>query len=526
MGSIPVELKYTGANYTAGRGDTVTSVVVHWWGDPAVYRAPNAHDGVVTWFCTKRENGGSSAHTVASYLKRTQVVRTKDTAHHAGNWQVNQGSLGLELMPIDARTPPEQALGTFRAGAEQIAVWLADYGGPLEIIGHQEVSSTSCPGVYMRLLPALTAYAESLVPYVQSNGMIGHTAPEYEGTLFMRNPAVGNAQGRGKAYGPRAPIPGVTTSKFHAGQDISNATGTPVVAAFAGTVLAVGENGVQDRTGKYILIKNPDGEGQYYGHLSRQDVRQGDTVREGQQIGLMGATGNVTGPHLHFETWRNAHDHTSHFDPMILFRKYDVAVGVGGGGGSSTADDLAIQKHLRATIRPETGQPFYPEPLALDGINGSYQQKAVSNWQKFRGLHEDGYWGGVTQTDLADVWRPYVDELWGLLTALNYDVGINDRTYGTLMYRGVEGFQRDSKLFVDGDPGPLTYRELRRKADEKNAPPPLVVVPDPEPDPGVETPQPTPEQEDSDLTDEHLDTRIRHLLPAILADMTLQLHFT
>src|SRR5699024_246713 len=104
-------------------------------------------------------------------------------------------------------------------------------------------------------------------------------------------------------YGPRD----FPSSPFHAGVDIANAIGTNVYAALAGTVIGVGANLAPGRSGdRNVLIESSDGQGQYYGHLNSNSVSVGDTVTSGQHIAEMGARGNVTGPHLHFETWADA----------------------------------------------------------------------------------------------------------------------------------------------------------------------------------------------------------------------------
>lgn len=90
----------------------------------------------------------------------------------------------------------------------------------------------------------------------------------------------------------------------HAGIDIAAPTGTPVKAASSGTVIGVGTAGsglTSGRTGTYILIEHANGSATYYGHLNSVAVRSGQSVTTGQTIGTVGTTGNVTGPHLHFE---------------------------------------------------------------------------------------------------------------------------------------------------------------------------------------------------------------------------------
>ncbi len=88
-------------------------------------------------------------------------------------------------------------------------------------------------------------------------------------------------------------------TKFHNGMDFRASIGTPVMAAESGTIFAVGDNG-RVQYGKFIVIKHDNNLATLYAHLSRQIVREGETVERGQVIGYSGNTGYSTGPHLHF----------------------------------------------------------------------------------------------------------------------------------------------------------------------------------------------------------------------------------
>lgn len=113
-----------------------------------------------------------------------------------------------------------------------------------------------------------------------------------------------------------SPVEGRVTSEFshsrrnpatgrqepHYGIDIAAPIGTPIYATYAGTVTGVGAGLLPGRSGdRNILIQNPDGERQYYGHNDTALVRVGQKVAAGEQIATVGARGNVTGPHLHLE---------------------------------------------------------------------------------------------------------------------------------------------------------------------------------------------------------------------------------
>lgn len=92
---------------------------------------------------------------------------------------------------------------------------------------------------------------------------------------------------------------------FHGGLDISadSFTGKSIYATRSGTVITA----VTSYTGYgiYVMIDHGDGFSSLYGHMSARYVDAGDYVEKGQVVGLGGSTGNVTGPHLHFEVRYN-----------------------------------------------------------------------------------------------------------------------------------------------------------------------------------------------------------------------------
>lgn len=88
------------------------------------------------------------------------------------------------------------------------------------------------------------------------------------------------------------------TWRQHKGVDYAAATGTPVRTVGDGTVEFAGE---QNGYGKVIKVRHSKGRTTVYAHLSQIDVRVGEAVEQGELIGESGATGWVTGPHLHFE---------------------------------------------------------------------------------------------------------------------------------------------------------------------------------------------------------------------------------
>ncbi|KQR87777.1 M23 family metallopeptidase [Sphingomonas sp. Leaf343] len=124
--------------------------------------------------------------------------------------------------------------------------------------------------------------------------------------------ASGQAEKRGYAG---MPVAGRLTSGFgmrmhpllgfmrmHKGLDIAAPYGSPIYAAVDGVVQFAGRNAGY---GNFVKLAHARGLSSGYGHMSRIAVRPGTRVRQGQVIGYVGSTGMSTGPHLHWEVWRN-----------------------------------------------------------------------------------------------------------------------------------------------------------------------------------------------------------------------------
>ena len=123
-----------------------------------------------------------------------------------------------------------------------------------------------------------------------------------------------------EGFNPIWPLPGVSYVSCyyggyagHRGMDIAGSYGTPVVAAESGTVIAANDyDSWGDSWGYYVLIYHNGTFTTRYAHLSALAVSNGQWVEKGTIVGYEGATGNVTGPHLHFEVYQNG----SRVDPM------------------------------------------------------------------------------------------------------------------------------------------------------------------------------------------------------------------
>ena len=160
----------------------------------------------------------------------------------------------------------------------------------------------------------------------------------------------------------------------HTGVDIPAEPGTPVLATADGKVEWAGYGlyrGVQgdlsDPYGLAVLIRHDfsfDGEQLFtvYGHLQEMHVRQGQQVTMGEQLGLVGQTGKVTGPHLHFEVRVGNSDYFSTLNPE-LWLVPPQGWGVAAARIMDTVGALYADQRLRF-ISMETGQVWRVRPYA------------------------------------------------------------------------------------------------------------------------------------------------------------------
>ncbi|MEU7804423.1 M23 family metallopeptidase [Micromonospora arborensis] len=126
------------------------------------------------------------------------------------------------------------------------------------------------------------------------------------------------------------PMPGASVTScygqrwgtLHAGIDLALPSGTPIRAAAAGTVIQAGD--ASDGYGNSVFIDHGNGYLTHYAHQSRIAVTVGQKVKAGQVIGYEGATGDATGPHLHFEVHQGM---WNQIDPAPFMRARGVDLG-------------------------------------------------------------------------------------------------------------------------------------------------------------------------------------------------------
>ncbi|MCR9079202.1 MAG: M23 family metallopeptidase [Hyphomonadaceae bacterium] len=135
---------------------------------------------------------------------------------------------------------------------------------------------------------------EKVTDYFQANGE--------SSTKFLMKTPINGARLSSRFGKRRHPISGYT--RLHKGTDFAAPTGTPIYAAGNGVVERASRYGGY---GHYVRIRHAKGYKTAYAHMSRygRGVRSGRSVRQGQIIGYVGSTGASTGPHLHYEVYKN-----------------------------------------------------------------------------------------------------------------------------------------------------------------------------------------------------------------------------
>ncbi len=182
------------------------------------------------------------------------------------------------------------------------------------------------------------------------------------------------------------------TDIVHTGVDIDAPKGTPVLAAADGTIvwagygLLRGDNDRHDPYGQAVSIRHNFGwQGQrmitIYAHMDRVDVSVGQEVKAGEQIGLVGETGNVTGPHLHFEVRIKNNAYYNTYNPELWLappQGWGVLVGhlENTNGSLLTTQDVTVRSKAtgRSWVvrsygpRGVNGDPYYEENMALSDL--------------------------------------------------------------------------------------------------------------------------------------------------------------
>ncbi len=192
-------------------------------------------------------------------------------------------------IPLDAE-PGERLLEVRREGAAPESLPFA-----VAPVRYAEQRLKVAPGK-VDLSPAdLARHEREREHSAQVTATWSATAPA---TLRMMQPVPGRRSG---SFGLRR-VFNDQPRKPHGGMDIAAPTGTPVVAPAAGRVIDTGDYFFNGHT---VWLDHGNGLLTMYCHLSRIDVKPGEVVAAGARIGAVGASGRVTGPHLHWSVMLN-----------------------------------------------------------------------------------------------------------------------------------------------------------------------------------------------------------------------------
>lgn len=138
---------------------------------------------------------------------------------------------------------------------------------------------------------------QTLSAYLHSDGQYYDAKGDSLQRAFQRKPVGGNYR-LSSHFNPTRLHPVTGRVAPHNGTDWATPTGTPIVSTGDGVVVMTRDH---PYAGKYVVIEHGSRYKTRYLHLSKILVRKGQTVSRGQRIGLSGATGRVTGPHIHYE---------------------------------------------------------------------------------------------------------------------------------------------------------------------------------------------------------------------------------
>jgi biotin carboxyl carrier protein len=275
---------------------------------------------------------------------------------------------------------------------------------------------------------------------------------------------------------------GTRWGRQHGGIDYSATTGTPIKSPADGKVLdaTFANNGC----GGTLTIQHGDGYKTRYCHVSDFNVSVGDTVTQGQVVGLTGGgkedkgRGNSTGPHLHFELYVNGKNVNPEEYLGSSISSSDFS---GGGGGSRILDELiknADKSGFLKTLKElaKSGKELsnqkgkgsripYEEDVerlqialqflghslpiwGIDGLFGNETENAVKSFQKKSGLDETGI---MTEDDLKYLYATLVKEGFeeADLSKINFKGGYNDNMLDVTPDAVSADFEAMTKMIVD-----------------------------------------------------------------------------
>ncbi|MFD5147354.1 peptidoglycan DD-metalloendopeptidase family protein [Streptomyces sp. NPDC058401] len=291
----------------------------------APVQAPQAVAAQVPAALQAAPAAAQSAPTVYTVVPGDYLSKIAESRHLTGGWQQlyadNREAVGTDPSLIH----PGLKL---TLGAKGSAPAAAAQSAPAETPKPAKKSASSAPSDSSASSDSSSADEAS-----SDEGSSDEGSSDEAAAPAPKAKAPAKQQGGSTSTGFVAPVGGGTStayktagsmwsSGYHTGVDFSASTGTTVKAVGAGTVVSAGWGGAY---GNEVVIRHADGKYSQYAHLSQLSVSSGQSVSAGQTLGLSGATGNVTGPHLHFEI-RTGPSYGSDIDPLAYLRSKGVSI--------------------------------------------------------------------------------------------------------------------------------------------------------------------------------------------------------
>ena len=237
--------------------------------------------------------GGADSHALEVTFggKRVLTVKAPD------------GLLAVVGLPLDAQP-----------GKQTLQIKAADGSLKLAYATSFDIKAKAYPAQHLKIgsafmLPTAEDIQRNENDQIAIARAKNHWSDEVPTSFALDIPATGRLSAR---FGLRRVLNGKEGSP-HAGLDVAVGTGTPLRAAAAGRVIATGD---YFYSGKSVFVDHGQGFITLYIHLSRIDVKEGDPVERGAALGLSGATGRVTGPHLHWAVLLNG----VYVDPELFLK--------------------------------------------------------------------------------------------------------------------------------------------------------------------------------------------------------------
>ncbi|SFM43353.1 Putative peptidoglycan binding domain-containing protein [Gracilibacillus orientalis] len=261
--------------------------------------------------------------------------------------------------------------------------------------------------------------------------------------------------------------------EFHAGVDLVKSHQAPIQAFTSGTVIYAGFGKSGTGLGGYgnvVLIRDRSNRAQLYAHMDSVAVKNGQTVSQDQVIGYQGATGFVTGSHMHFEVRKKvetappygyrAAKPSSTLSPISYVKQFSQ---------NENLKEKSNGTQVRNLQRELLKLGFNLNKYGADGVFGNETESAVKAFQRSEGIKVDGIVGPVTRARLNKnttlvanypgiIKRGSKGEI---VEIIQRKVGAKiDGIFGPKTKQKVRQYQRRKNIKVDGIVGPETWQKL------------------------------------------------------------------